>query len=97
MFPTHPCRRLQSILLTMSTVCQTLPWAHTLIEVLTDDEYLAPPAPAAPCEESHERPAKCQRCQEREEEFWSLAESHQLIAELLEAAEQENARLPAQR
>lgn len=49
-------------------------------EVLTDDEYLAPPAPAAPCEESHERPAKCQRCQEREEEFWSLAESHQLIA-----------------
>ena len=52
-------------------------------EVFTDDEYLAPPAPAAPCEESHERPAKCQRCQEREEEFWSLAESHQLIAELL--------------
>lgn len=66
-------------------------------EVLTDDEYLAPPAPAALCEESHERPAKCQRCQEREEEFWSLAESHQLIAELLEAAEQENARLRAQR
>ena len=66
-------------------------------EVLTDDEYLAPPAPAAPCEESHERPAKCQRRQEREEEFWSLAESHQLIAELLEAAEQENARLRAQR
>ena len=30
MFPTHPCRRLQSILLTMSTVCQTLPWAHSL-------------------------------------------------------------------
>ena len=75
MFPTHPCRRLQSILLTMSTVCQTLPWAHSLIEVLTDDEYLAPPAPAAPCEESHERPAKCQRCQEREEELWSLADS----------------------
>eukprot|EP00439_Symbiodinium_sp_Y106_P076419 s557_g15.t1 len=75
----------------------SLPPPPDLIEVLTDDEYLAPPAPAAPCEESHERPAKCQRCQEREEEFWSLAESHQLIAEWLEAAEQENARLRAQR
>ena len=66
-------------------------------EYPSDDEYGMPNPSLGPCEESHERPAKCQRCQEREEEFWSLAESHQLIAELLEAAEQENARLRAQR
>jgi hypothetical protein len=81
----------------MSTVCQTLPWAHSLKSSRMTSTWRPQLQPPPACEESHERPAKCQRCQEREEEFWSLAESHQLIAELLEAAEQENARLRAQR
>ena len=96
MFPTHPCRRLQSILLMMSTVCQTLPWAHSLKSSRMTSTWrpqLQPP----PAKRAMNVQPSASGARNGKKSFWSLAESHQLIAELLEAAEQENARLRAQR
>ena len=104
--PTHPCRRLQRIP------------PHP--EVLTDEEYLAPPVSAGPSPKINEHgvpdPAlrhilRCLRMKSASRprlqpsvsgagngrrNFGSLAESHQLISDLLEKAEEENMRLRAQ-